>query len=239
MPRDATELVAIEDALRGQWTGLRAWLDGLDDAALARPSVLEGWTVADLVAHLGRAMNALTACQPAEAGTRPLTLADYLSGYERGAADIAETTRDLAARLADDLLGGVDRLVEEAFAHLSTLRTLGADPVVVARRGPIHLSDMLLTRLVELVVHGDDLLRSTDRREDPVEPGALDVVARALLDVVVASGGWSLELADARAWVRLAAGRQAYDVDELAAAVHPVHTAGAVPDLGRLLPLVR
>lgn len=239
MTVDATELVVVEDALRAQWARLRDWVEDLDDAALARPSVLDGWSVADLVAHLGRAMNALTACQPADPGTRPLSFGEYVAGYESGAAQIAQTTRELSADLADDRLGGVERLVEEAFAHLVTLRTLAADPVVVARRGPILLSDMLRTRLVELVVHGDDLLRSTERRDDPVDPRALHLVAQVLLDAVVARGGWSLEVVDERAWVRLACGRAEYDVDDLAAAIRAVHTAGAVPDLGTILPVVR
>jgi hypothetical protein len=98
--------------------------------------------------------------------------------------------------------------------------------------------------VLELVVHADDLGRSVQRArgagpgQDPVDPGALRLVADALLDIVVARGGWSLEVDDARRWVRLAAGRTPYDVDELARALRPEHTSEAVPDLGRMLPLL-
>jgi len=93
------------------------------------------------------------------------------------------------------------------------------------------------------VVHADDLVRSVEnagRRvaTDPVDPGALDLVAHALFDIVVARGGWALEIADARLWVRLAAGRVPYDVDELARALVPQYTSDAVPDLGRMLPVL-
>lgn len=101
---------------------------------------------------------------------------------------------------------------------------------------------MTVSRVVELVVHGDDLRRSVRRFAtavpDPVDPGALDLVARELLAIVVARGGWDLEVVDARRWVRLAAGRTPYDVDELAAALQARWTGDSVPDLGRMLPVL-
>ena len=110
--------------------------------------------------------------------------------------------------------------------------------MVQARRGPVLLSTMTVSRVLELVVHADDLARSVPRGVDPVEPGALQLVADALLRVVVARGGWDLEVSDPRRWVRLAAGRQPYDLDELAIALHARYTSDAVPDLGRMLPLL-
>ena len=97
---------------------------------------------------------------------------------------------------------------------------------------------MTVSRVLELVVHADDLARSVPRGSDPVDPDALRLVADALLEIVVARGGWSLEIADERLWVRLAAGRQAYDVDQLSVALHPRYTSDGVPDLGRMLPIL-
>lgn len=229
-------------ALRAQWDLLRAWVgDVLQDEG-ATPSVLEGWTVADLVAHLGRAMDALAVCTPLPAGTVPLTLGEYLGTYAARAADIAQTTRELAAEFADDPLGEVDARAAAAFATLDALG--GSDVVVQARRGPVLLSTMTVSRVIELVVHADDLFRSVQRvpgagaGPDPVQPGALDLVARELLDIVVARGGWDLEVADAREWVRLAAGRTPAGGTALARALRRGHPSEGVADLGRMLPLL-
>lgn len=241
--RTGADVATARAALQDQWDALRRWVDQVGDASLAAaPSVLDGWNVGELWAHLGRAMEALTVCTPAPPGSAPLSLREYLASYAAGAADIAETSRRLAAEQAADPVGAVERSVRAAFARLDALGP--GDPVVQARRGPLHLSTMVVTRVVELVVHADDLLLSvrrahgTDATPDPVDPGALRLVADELLAIVVARGGWDLEVADARTWVRLAAGRVPYDVDVLADALHPRWTSDAVPDLGRLLPLL-
>ncbi|WP_019135949.1 maleylpyruvate isomerase N-terminal domain-containing protein [Cellulomonas massiliensis] len=239
----AAELRAASQALRAQWDRLRPWLrDVVDDDAAAHPSVLDGWSVADLVAHVGRAMDALTACSPLPAGTVPLSLGEYLGTYAGRAAEIAETTRTLAAQVAGDPLRWADEQAAAAFARLDALGP--SDLVVQARRGPVLLSTMTTSRVVELVVHADDLWRSVRRipgagpGEDPVDREALAFVAGALLTLVHERGGWDLEVDDARAWVRLATGRESYDVDLLARALRPRYTSDAVPDLGRVLPLL-
>lgn len=241
-PVDAIELTAIDDVLRRQWLRLRRWLVGLDAAALRRDSALPGWTVEQLVAHLGRGFETLAAVQPTAPGTVAMSLGEYVAAYREGADGIDAATRDLAERLAPELPRGLDRLAEAGFAQVTQLREESPDPVVRGLRGPIHLSDMLVTRLMELVVHGDDLARSVGRPstggDGPVDPEALRLVSDALLEVVVDRGGWDLEVVEALGWVRLATGRVSYDTDALTSALQARHTSDSVPDLGAMLPLL-
>lgn len=240
------ELAEISTALTTQWSRLRAWVGPLGDDLLGardRPSSLDGWTTGELVAHLGRAMEALTVCTPAPAGTVPLTLAEYLGTYPERAADISTVTRELAQEIAHAPLAEVDERAQRAFA---VLEDLGPDGyrVVQARRGPISLRDMAMSRLVELVVHAEDLVASlrgvadSTGSSNPIDRTAQRLVAEELLDIVVRRGGWSLEITDPGLWIRLATGRTPYDVDDLARALAPEYTAGGVPDLGRVLPVL-
>lgn len=237
----AVDLVTLENLLRAQWLRLRDWVDEQELATSEAPSVLSGWTVAELVAHLGLAMGALTRAQPAPPGAEPATFAEHVASYPGRADEIADRTRDLAREHRDGPLPAVERMVEDAFAQLGVLRDLGADPVVLARRGPLRLSTLVLTRLLELVVHGDDLVRSLGTvppGSGPLEPGAVAVVADELRGVLTERGGPDLEVADPLAWVRLACGRVAPDGAAVRAALRPRHTADGLPEIGAYLPLL-
>ncbi|BDZ42590.1 hypothetical protein GCM10025865_18890 [Paraoerskovia sediminicola] len=235
----SADLIQLSRTLRTQWDALVEWIDqaDLDDDVLAEESAVTGWSVGELVSHLGRAMDALAVCGPVPPGTVPLSLAEYLGTYPQRSAEITTVTRELDAEIRRDRVAGISAKADRAFA---TLDDLGPhDLVVQARRGPIMLRDMVASRLIELVVHGDDLERSLPGiAGSPLERDALALAADELLRIVVARGGWSLEVADARTWIRLAAGRVPYDVDDLTRALRPEFTAGGVPDLGRVLPVV-
>ena len=240
------DLPQITAALHTQWDRLASWVGPLGDNLLGqrnKPSVLDGWTIGELVAHLGRAMDALTACTPAPVGTRPIDLAEYLGSYPDRADHIAQVTRELAVEIAGSPLTSVDALARQA---LTRLDELAVDDVVVvqARRGAVTLRDMAMSRLIELVVHAEDLVASLKGVVDsagpanPIDRGAQQMVAEELLDIVTTRGGWDLEVVDPGLWIRLATGRARYNVDDLARAITTDYTADAVPDLGRMLPIL-
>ena len=232
------DLTRLETVLRRQWDRLRRWVGDLDEARGREPSVLPEWTVAELVAHLGRAMDALTAARPAP-DLVPLTLGEYLGTFPDRAAEIAATARAIAEEIRVDPLLAVDAMAAAAFAHLDELRSGAGDVVVQARRGPILLSEMMLSRLIELVTHGDDLLRSTARSGDgPLDPESVDLVAATLLEVLTDRGGWDLEVVDPMAWIRLACGRVPFAMDTLGAGLRTRFASDSLPDLGSRLPLL-
>ncbi len=240
------DLATLAGALRSQWDRLHGWLELLGDDMYGladQPSALDGWTNRELVAHLGRAMRPLVDFREAPSGTVPLTLAEYLGTYPERASEIATSTRELADELGPDPLLHVTTVATAGLSRLDAL--VGSDRLVVeARRGPMLLRELAVSRLIELVVHADDLVVSLAPTvdavgpQDPRDPEARRIVAEELLRIVVTRGGWSLEVVDALTWVRLATGRVPYDVDTLAHALAPQFTAGGVPDLGRMLPLL-
>ena len=109
MPLPATEIALLTDTLARQWDRVRTWVgDVVGDDVRGEPSVLPGWTVAELVAHLARAMDALAICVPAGPGTAPTSFAEYLGGYPDRAEDIAETARIIARQIEDAPLEWAD-----------------------------------------------------------------------------------------------------------------------------------
>jgi uncharacterized protein (TIGR03083 family) len=195
----------MDDLLRRQWRELRTWLEeveALDRAEL--PTGLGEWTVGDLVAHLGLGLRLVTGIAPAPEGTVPITLREYVAAYPPAATAIAGQTEEIQVELGDDVLGGLDRIAAEAFEHLATIET----EVVLARRGPITRDDYVLTRLLELVVHGDDLARTLDAERHPGDREAVLTVATGLGVAYGEVTGSPPTVGSPLAWIRLAAGRE-------------------------------
>ncbi|HYG92120.1 MAG TPA: maleylpyruvate isomerase N-terminal domain-containing protein [Nocardioides sp.] len=194
---------AIEDVLRRQWQVLRVWLEAeqvLDHAE--EPSGLGGWTVGDLVVHLGYGLRMIAEVTSAT-DDEPIPVARYVAGYSPARQQIAGDTAQLAGSLRGRELAGVDELVGEAWRALEA----GLPAVVRGRRGPLRRDDFLLTRLIELVAHGDDLHRLLRQdRPSPVLPEALAEVCLVFAD------GYSRSAGRPPAWegielVRVATGR--------------------------------
>src|SRR5260221_1853988 len=155
---------------------------------------------------------------------------------------------------------GVD-LAQEIAAAQEVLARLGDDDPIDMRFGGMRFADFLVTRVVEAVVHADDLERSTGV-EFPHDKDALAITVRSLTDALaVRVPGNSVELrvppfaavqcvegprhtrgtppnvveTNPRTWIRLAAGRITWDE---ALDTGSVHASGSPADLSDHLPLV-
>ena len=182
---------------------LADWLDEVPVSAhLAEPVGLGDWTVRELVAHLGLGIGLCRFVGTAPPDAVPLTLGEYVRAYPPAADQIAGMTRDFSAEFGDDLVGGLRRTAAEAFAALDVL----PGEVLQARRGPITRHDYLMTRLLELVVHGDDLQRALGRTDAPLQPVAVKAVSDALAAAYAERSGHATDDSGLE-WIRRAAGR--------------------------------
>lgn len=163
--------------LREQWETLRRWLEAasvLDHAV--EPSGLGAWTVADLVVHLGYGLRMVAEVTPASEQEQ-ISVTRYVAGYAPAQQQIATDTTAVAARLRGRELAGIDELAAEAWQAVEH----GLPPVVLGRRGALRSDDFLWTRLLELVVHGDDLHRVLGFvGPSPLVPAAVERVAEVL-----------------------------------------------------------
>jgi len=245
---DADVTPALLDAdLVEQWDAVVDWLRTLDDEVFDTPSPLPGWRVRDLVAHLGEAMGVLARARPADeedaardvAGhrghhERRHDLASYLASYADNADGIHARAVEVANEQAEDPAAAVEEKGAAALAHLARLRADGVATVRV-RRGVVPLDQLVTTRLVELVVHADDLSRSA-HVVAAVDPTARTIVSDALAAIVRRRSGSDVEVGDERAWVRLATGRLGWD--QRGDALRSGNLAEGLPDLRAHLPLV-
>jgi uncharacterized protein (TIGR03083 family) len=253
-------LAAEVEAFLAQSSALADWLAALRPDEWAAPSVLPGWDVRTLAAHVAglhdRLADGLRARTPAP--STPVAL--YVRNYAPAAGEIAAreagavagaTPHQLVARLRDSLAG---RAAADGVADRTP---------VAAPRGTLTALDWVLTRTVDLVVHCDDLSRSLpDRDPAPLHRAALAAATRLLAEILAAQApGRSVELrvppfvavqavegprhtrgtppnvveTDPLTWLRLATGRLAF---ASAVAAGAVRASGNRADLTDHLPLL-
>ncbi len=156
-------------------------LAAVPDTAFALPTDLAGWSVAELVGHLSQVLRSVVTAMSTPSTGRPLPLSDYLAELAPAAEQIRD--REVAAsagRGPQQLRSAYDDLRGEVARRLGPPVT---DATVAAPRGPMRLGQFLTTRVLELVVHGDDLGRATGIDVVPVRR-ALGVSCRLLADVL-------------------------------------------------------
>ncbi|MFC7813066.1 sterol carrier family protein [Streptomyces sp. NPDC057367] len=247
-------------AVLAQFGNVRAAVRTLTPEQLALPTRLGDWTVRELVAHVGMALTAVNRLldepEPARQDGR---LLDWPFAIAADADAIAATARRLAAEHPDLDAHLAD--VERRFTD--RLDTHPGTRLLPTGAGALPLADYVVTRTVELVVHTDDLNAAVPGLDIPYDRQALAAATRLLADALAAKApGGSTEVrvppyavvqcveglrhtrgtppnvveTDPLTWVRLAAGRLAW---EDAVAEAKVSASGERADLGGLLPLLR
>lgn len=243
--------------LRAQSALLADWFAALDDAAFATPSVLAGWDVRTLLGHLVLVVEGCGRALATPTNEPAVPAADYVRRYRRDVAAIVQrtiqTTADRSpAQLITSLRGATAALPDDPPAG-----------IVLGGRGPIGALDWITTRVVDVVVHADDLSRSLPGRVPvPMDPHARALAVRTLAEILAAQApGRSVELrvppyiavqavdgprhtrgtppnvveTDPLTWLRVATGRLQFGD---AVATGAVRASGARADLTPYLPVL-
>ncbi|RLU99137.1 hypothetical protein CTZ27_14290 [Streptomyces griseocarneus] len=177
-------LGAQAEALRGSVRTLCAGPGA--ERLLERGTRLGKWNVRELVAHIGIVMDWVTQRVDNPVPKGALVPLVAWVGLTRTAAPVVEAD---AHEHAAGAFAGKPAAVAHAFdvAVDGLLRTLerpeAAEPerLFAMRFGPMRLSDFLVTRLVETVVHADDLADAVGA-DFPHDRVALGFVTRLLAD---------------------------------------------------------
>lgn len=170
------------------------------DPAVARrwgeESVLPGYRVGGLAAHLTRAVETVRGYLEAEAPAAEVPLVDAVEYYRvvLGAHDPRESqfhreVRERGERRVDAGHPALVADIRDAAGWLSS-QSLDLDrPVSVFAGTAMRLGDYLDTRLAEMLVHGHDLALSVGVPAPPYAGDAWSVVARMLAQTTAARHG--------------------------------------------------
>lgn len=259
MPADIAALRAAYDA---QLRNLVSWLAILPTDAWDTASLLAGWTVGELAFHTTEVPHTVIwALLEEPTKERAQTIAQYTAHWRKAAGEIAERDRKAAREVGRDAV--IERHAAASATMAVALDRERGDPVVAARRGPIRLSDLLVSRVNELVVHSLDLSGSVPGLAAVVlDREALGIAVRMLTGILVErSPGRSVEVRippyvavqcvsgprhtrgtppnvvemDATTWVELATGRAAWSD---AVGDGRVRASGERADISAHLPLL-
>ncbi|GAA1950669.1 maleylpyruvate isomerase family mycothiol-dependent enzyme [Catenulispora subtropica] len=243
----------VRQAVVNQWRAHIDYAAALSPEQLAEPSKLTGWDVRTLVGHVAFTVHTVRARAAEPVAGVEAEVYDWMTATPTAAAVVDAGTRELVAE------GAV--LADEVAEAEKVMARYGDEEPIAMRFGGMRFDDFLVSRIVEAVVHGDDLERSTgvEFRHDRE---ALAITVRQLADAMAAKvPGNSVELRvppfaavqcvegprhtrgtppnvvemAPKTWIRLAAGRMTWDE---AMADGAVSASGSRADLRDFLPLM-
>lgn len=149
------------DALEEECLALEDTLGEVSAEDWTRPALGE-WTLAELVAHLVRAVTRPDAALEAEVDPDQPTVdrVEYYRNVAGDAAGIAERARAYAGDVEPTELS--EAFAEGWRASAAKASGVAPDTLVSTPRGAMRLDEFLATRVLELVVHHMDVRRALD-----------------------------------------------------------------------------
>jgi hypothetical protein len=151
------------------------------------PSALSGFSVGGLARHLANQVTHVGPALLAAPGTAPVTMLEH---YRRSAwfTEDVDGADNVRIRTQGDAAAGTPAaLADEVDDALAELRRIvpeqPADRIVTVDEWGLTLDDFLLTRVLELVVHLDDLAVSVGTPTPPLPPAATGATIRLLADI--------------------------------------------------------
>jgi uncharacterized protein (TIGR03083 family) len=148
-----------QEALLEQSRVVLRWLQGLAPEAFERQTVLPEWSVRQLVGHLVLVHSGLagSVAQPTKEAALPIH--EFVKRYRRDVQMIMAATLEASSGLtAAEVLARLEAAIDDLAIRLEAVVEMSQ--VINTRRGPTTIEDYVATRIVELVVHTDDLNRS-------------------------------------------------------------------------------
>jgi hypothetical protein len=152
------------------------------------PSALPAFSIRGLAGHVVRATLTVDTYLDRPEPTRqdPITPAAYFANLDSDIASslnvaIRQRGEELAAAGHDHLIAEFDRLtirLNDRLAHESADRLL-----TVAGDAVMRLDDYLVTRIIELTIHADDLAVSVGLDSPTLPPAAVSIVIDTLVDI--------------------------------------------------------
>lgn len=253
--RLAAELAAFDDQARE----LAAWFDRRPTASLSGASALPGWSLRTLLGHVvgskeGLATHLAGGAIRGDAGPA-IGVGTYVRAYRRAATDISDVSERIGRAATPEQL--LARLREP-----TPPSSLADAAVIAGPRGPITAIAFAGTRVLDLVVHCDDINRSQPDESVTLVRAALATAVRMLAEILTEQApGRAVEVrippfvavqaiagprhtrgtppnvveTDPITWIRLATGREAFSA---AVAAGSVRASGPRGDLTAFLPLL-
>jgi Mycothiol maleylpyruvate isomerase N-terminal domain len=159
-------------------------------ARWSEASALDGMTVGDLTAHLTRAATTTSTYLDGESASgKPVSVSEYFVTLLDAPADLeSPVNRGVRERSRTEASDGYAEVVVHWDKVLSRLehQLAGVDlgRLIVAAGGLIvRVDDYLVTRILELCLHSDDLAVSVNTAAPEIPDEVAAIVAHALVDI--------------------------------------------------------